>query len=270
MKTTRDIPFRIGRDAQRNAETLAMTIAHCDVSLTPSEIPTPLRDTVVVVMDVLRATTTIAYALQNGADSVIPCEEPDDALAVRERLGAHRVVLGGERDSVRIPGFDFDNSPLSYTRDTVHGKTVAFTTTNGTRALRRAMQASPHAIVCGAFANLSAVVQYLLKTDAPNVLLACAGSEESIALEDLLLAGAIAGRLSEAVGGVDLSDGCKAALFAYRSAEKELRLCIGSGHHAKTLVSCGFAGDIELAARVDSVMVVPIVRDGAIVAAPSN
>src|SRR5579872_3669507 len=77
-------------------------LGRCDVSLTPPEIPTDLADAAVVVIDVLRATTTVVYALQNGARSVIPCEEPADALAVRERLGSERVVLGGERDSVRI------------------------------------------------------------------------------------------------------------------------------------------------------------------------
>lgn len=245
-------------------------IARCDVSLTASAVPANLRDTVVIVIDVLRATTTIAYALEHGARSIIPCEQPEEALAVRDRLGADHVVLGGERDSVRIPGFDLDNSPMSYTSESVQDKMVAFTTTNGTRALRRAMQAFPRAVVCGAFANLSAVVQRLLLMSPPNVLLACAGSEGSIALEDLLLAGAIADRLTAAVAGVELSDGCKAAAFAYGTAEKDLTASIGAGEHAKTLVRAGFAGDIALAAHVDTVTVVPIVEEGAIVAARRN
>lgn len=243
-----------------------MAIARCDVSLTPSGIPSALTDTVVVVIDVLRATTTIVYAFQSGALRVIPCEEPADALAVRERLGADGVVLGGERDSVRIPGFDLDNSPLSYTREAVQGKTVAFTTTNGTRALRRAMDASPRAIVCGAFVNLSALVQRLLRMDPPNVLLACAGSEGAAALEDVLLAGAIANRLSTADSGVNLSDAAKVAALAYRSAQEDLRASIASSNHAQTLIRAGFADDVNLAAQLDRAVIVPVVQGGEITA----
>ncbi|HET9097464.1 MAG TPA: 2-phosphosulfolactate phosphatase [Candidatus Baltobacteraceae bacterium] len=247
-----------------------MAIARCDVSLTPSEIPSALTDTAVVVMDVLRATTTIVYALQSGAERVIPCEEPADALAMRERFGAHPVVLGGERDSVRIPGFDLDNSPLSYTREAVQGKTVAFTTTNGTRALHRAMQASPHAILCGAFVNLGAVVQRLLRMDPPNVLLACAGSEGAAALEDVLLAGAVADRLSTADSRVSLSDAAKVAALAYRSAQEDLQASIASSDHAQTLIRAGFADDVSLAAQVDRALIVPVVQGGEITAAATS
>lgn len=238
----------------------------CDLALTPSEIPGGLRDTVVVVIDVLRATTTIVYALANGARSVIPCEEPQDALKIREQLGAEHVVLGGERDSIRIPGFDLDNSPLSYTRQSVQGKTVVFTTTNGTRALRRAMQASAQAILCGAFVNLDAIVDRLLEMRASSVLLACAGSEGSIALEDVLLAGAIAKRLAASDPDIQLSDATRIAKLAYADASSELPSNLASAHHAQTLIHAGFADDVRLAAQIGVQSAVPIVRDGEIVA----
>lgn len=244
--------------------------SRCDVTLTPSEIPNDLRNTAVVVMDVLRATTTIVYALQNGANAIIPCEEPEDALALRERLGNDGVVLGGERDSVRIPGFDLDNSPLSYTRDSIGGKTVVFTTTNGTRALRRAMHGSAAAILCGAFSNLSAVVEQLLQMDAASVLLACAGTEGKAALEDLLLAGAITTRLAAAIRNLQLNDAARTAILAFQCAAHDLPANLASSDHAQALTRAGFQDDILLAAQRDSATVVPIVRDGRIVASPSE
>lgn len=233
----------------------------CDVSLTPDAIPPDLRDTVVVVMDVLRATTTITYALQNGALSVIPCEEPADAFAVRERIGAESVVLGGERDSVRIPGFDLDNSPLSYTRENIAGKTVVFTTTNGTRALHRAMQGAAKSVLCAAFVNLTAVVERLLQGRPTNVLLACAGSEGEVALEDVLLAGAIAQHLA----GAALADAAKAAMLAYQSAAEDLIAAIASSRHAQALARAGFMRDIEVAAQLNVASVVPTVHGSRIV-----
>lgn len=235
-----------------------------DVSLTPSAIPSDLHDTVVVVIDVLRATTTIVYALANGARSIIPCEEPADALAVRDRLGRDRVVLGGERDSVRIPGFDLDNSPLSYTRERIEGKTVAFTTTNGTRALQRAQQGSPRAIICGAFVNLSAVAERAARMNPSRVLLACAGSEGAIALEDLLLGGAIAVRLRDIVAGTELSDSAKAAALAYEGASTALSAHVASADHAQALIRAGFTADIQLASRLDEHTIVPILEGGEI------
>lgn len=236
-----------------------------DCALTPAQIPADLGEAVVVVIDVLRATTTIVYALQNGARAVIPCEEPEDALAVRERLGAD-AVLGGERNSVCIPGFDLDNSPSSYTRGKVEGKTVAFTTTNGTRALNRAIQASARAVVCGAFVNLTALVDLVRSMNPQRVLLACAGSEGALALEDVLCAGAIARRLQGAEQRVELSDAAAAAALAYGSAAQDLRAAIVTGHHAKSLIEAGFANDIAVAAQIDAAAVVPRARHGEIAA----
>ena len=234
-------------------------ILFCDVSLTASIIPPELSETAVVIIDVLRATTTIVHALHNGARGVVPCEEPADALAMRERLGAEWVVLGGERDSVRIPGFDLDNSPASYTRETIEGKTIAFTTTNGTRAMRRAMRASALTIFCGAFANVDAVVQRLHTTHARSVLLACAGDEGAIALEDVLLAGRIAQTLT-LERQAHLSDAAKTAVLAYTAASNDLSAAISSSEHAHALVQAGFAGDIALAAQLNTASVVPILH----------
>lgn len=235
-------------------------IDRCDLSLVPSAMPADLSRAVVVAIDVLRATTTIACALQSGARSIIPCAEPADAIAVRERMRDYHVLLGGERGSVRIPGFDIDNSPLSCTREAVAGKVLAFTTTNGTRTLRRAIQAGAREILCAAFVNLDAVAAKFTEIDASTVLLACAGDEGAIALEDLLLAGALVERLrAKGIAG-DFDDGAKAAALAYRGASGDLQAAIASGKHAQALVHAGFADDVAFAAQLDAVSVVPVLR----------
>ncbi|MFN2461190.1 MAG: 2-phosphosulfolactate phosphatase, partial [Candidatus Velthaea sp.] len=152
-------------------------IERIDVAVTPATAPIGLRGTIVVVIDVLRATTTIIRALEAGAASVVPCLEPEDAVGLRNRVGRERVLLGGERDSRKIIGFDLDNSPASYTPDVVGGKTIAFTTTNGTRALQRVGHAGAAGVFCGAFVNRRAAVAALAAADAHEALLVCAADD---------------------------------------------------------------------------------------------
>jgi 2-phosphosulfolactate phosphatase len=160
------------------------------IALHPSVLePAALTGTVAVVIDVLRATTTIVHALAAGATSVVPCSEVDEAFAKREAIGADRSVLGGERHGLLIEGFQLDNSPFSYTPETVGGKTVIFTTTNGTRAL--AASRSAERVLIGAFVNRNSLVAEL-KRDGRPVWLVCAGTDGKVTGEDVLFAGAIA------------------------------------------------------------------------------
>src|SRR5262245_50233233 len=124
-----------------------------------------LADSVVVVIDLLRATSTICQAIASGASEVIPCLEIDDALAAAEAAGRSNVVLGGERKGGKIPGFDLGNSPSEYTTEVVRGRKVIITTTNGTRALHHARLA--RRILVSAFTNLSAVIASI--EDEPRV-----------------------------------------------------------------------------------------------------
>ena len=146
----------------------------------------------VVVIDVLRASTTIVHALSSGASAVIPCETVEEARSVAEKIPPQERVLGGERHSVRIEGFDLDNSPFSYTSEVVSGKRVIFTTTNGTFALRKCGDSDE--ILIGSFVNLSAIVERLLESDRP-IHLMCAGTNRQLTAEDLLFAGAVIDRL---------------------------------------------------------------------------
>jgi 2-phosphosulfolactate phosphatase len=157
---------------------------------------TELAGGTAVAIDVLRATTTITVALAAGAREVIPCLEVADARVAARHLDRERIVLGGERGRVLIEGFDLGNSPAEYTADAVSGKTVIFTTTNGTRALLHAQAAAE--ILLGAFINVTALCARLAPRD--EVHLVCAGTEGNVGADDLLLAGLLACRLRASAG----------------------------------------------------------------------
>ncbi len=159
--------------------------------------PAELAGGLVVVIDVLRASTTICQALAAGAKAVVPCLEVDEARQTAGRYPAGQAVLGGERRGLRIDGFDLGNSPSEYTPQAVSGRTLVFTTTNGTAALQQCTQAAR--VLIGAFVNLSAVcgqVQAALAAGGDAHLL-CAGRTGEITGEDVLFAGAIVQQLNE-------------------------------------------------------------------------
>ncbi len=168
---------------------------------TEASSPESLRGTVAVVIDVLRATTTITHALAAGATRVIPCLATEDALNQRENLRAQSpeqpVLLGGERGGVLIEGFDLGNSPEDYTPERVGGKTLIFSTTNGTRAMFRVQEADTTCLAC--FNNASAVAKHLL--EFPKITILCAGTDRQYTEEDMLLAGMLTERLVRLSGG---------------------------------------------------------------------
>src|SRR5262249_2496210 len=151
--------------------------------------PADLRGGVAVVIDLLRATSTIVHALAADATSIIPCGEVDEARRLAAQPPAGPVLLGADRAGCKIPALDLGKSPAEYSRDVVAGKTLMFTTTNGTRALIRAKEA--RRVLIGALVNLGAVVD-LLAEESGSVHLLCAGTEGRITLEDVLCAGGIA------------------------------------------------------------------------------
>ena len=160
------------------------------VHLLPDLVPEEkLAGNVAVVIDVLRATTTIVHALAAGARQVIPCLSIDDARAAAASRTGEKVVLGGERQGVRIEGFDLGNSPSEYTPEAVGGRTVVFTTTNGTRAMLRCRQADH--VLLAAFVNRAAVLAGNSRPSRQNVHIVCAGTGGAITREDVLVAGSL-------------------------------------------------------------------------------
>jgi len=233
-----------------------------EVLLTP---PWPLevvRGAHVAVVDVLRASSTIAVALAHGAAGVIPVAEPGDAIALGHRLGRERVLFCGERNALRIEGFDLDNSPASFTAEAVAGKTLIMTTTNGTRALRAVATAA--SVRTAGLVNRTAVADALAREDGA-IAIVCAGEADGFALEDALGAGALVDTLLTLIGDVELKDGARAAALLYRCVAERLAEAVASADHAQMLARNGFAADVTRCAALDTLTVVPTLHDGILI-----
>jgi 2-phosphosulfolactate phosphatase len=228
-----------------------------DVYLLPDLAePADLAGSTAIVIDVLRATTTIVHALAAGATEVIPCLEVEEALQHRQSLG-ERAILGGERGGVLIPGFDLGNSPAEYTSDRVRGKSVIFTTTNGTRALARCRQADR--VLIGAFVNFSAVCREVVGT--ARLAIVCAGTDRHVTREDTLLAGAIVDDLCRSAK-CTLNDQAEIAADAWRTAvrvltDRPLGVMLRASRGGRNLIETGQENDIDLAGQIDKFDLVP-------------
>lgn len=212
----------------------------------------------VVVVDVVRASTTICHALANGALAVIPCA---DVSAARELAGSFapgKVLLGGERGGRKIQGFDLGNSPSEYSAQVVRGKLVVFTTSHGTAALQKCDQAG--VVLVGALCNLNAVVQEVARLDCPIHLL-CAGTDGTASSEDCMCAGAIAAGLLGARLGIEIvGDGVEVALSAYREAwlsRTTLEEAVMASPGGRNLAGSGLLGDLREVLDIDAQTVVP-------------
>jgi 2-phosphosulfolactate phosphatase len=220
--------------------------------------PSEWHGRVVVVIDVLRASTSMATALAHGARAIIPFESADDAVSRFKTFERSEVLLAGERRMVRISGFDLGNSPAEYTRDMVDGKTILMTTTNGTAALT-AIQGAREVVV-GSFVNLSATVAVLRHAvrHRVDITLVCAGSERQFALEDAVCAGRMLRALTRRLVGAQWSDAARAALTLERRHGRDVEACLRETVHGRALADAGFADDVGLCAAVDSHPVVPV------------
>jgi 2-phosphosulfolactate phosphatase len=212
----------------------------------------------VVVIDVLRASTTIAFALAAGAKEVIPCLQLPDARELKCKLGTD-ALLGGERDGVKIEGFDLGNSPREYLPEVVEGKTIVFTTTNGTKALQACVGAGR--VLIGGFVNLSTVSAAISADERVHLL--CAGTGDQITREDVLLAGALAEQIYVEHVSARLNDQALLAIDAWQAATGGVRdpqliaRCLKASQGGRNLEAIGLAGDIRIAAAVDALQVLP-------------
>ena len=218
--------------------------------------PGRLAGGVAVVIDVLRATTTIIHALAAGCSSVRPCAEVEEARALAGTMRAGRVLLGGERGGAPLPGFDLGNSPREYTTKLCRKATLVLTTTNGTSALLRAAEAD-RALVAG-FVNFSAVCEQL-RQDARPVHIICAGTDGEVTLEDTLLAGAFVDYLCDA-GEVRLNDGARLAWDCYETHCQVLLGALEISQGGANLRKLGYDDDIRAAVQIDQFALVPELR----------
>ena len=215
-----------------------------DVLFTPADFialkERPLHDAVCVVFDVLRATSTLITALAHGAVAIVPVAEISEALARRQRDA--RVLLAGERDGVRIRaaltgGTDFDlgNSPREFTRETVAGKTIVVTTTNGTRAL----QACAHAktVLAGSFLNLQATADFVRRRNPATLLAVCSGTFQQASHEDVLGAGAFCELVGDLFADADISDSALMARRLYSLARHDLVSAVSQSRNGRRLLA---------------------------------
>lgn len=152
-----------------------------------------VSDSVVVIIDVLRATSTIATALNNGATEIIPIDNVAECIRIGAELNA---ITAGERDGQVAEGLQYGNSPFEYPESFIAGKTLVLTTTNGTKLLHMALANGAQEIITGSFPNISAVCNYLLAQNK-NVVLACAAWKDKVNIEDTLFAGAVVNRIKK-------------------------------------------------------------------------
>lgn len=238
-----------------------------DVYFTPGELTGLELADRVVVLDVLRATSTIVEALANGARAVFPVVTADDAVRIAQNVGRDSVLLCGERKALPIDGFDLGNAPVEFTPDRVENKSLVMTTTNGTRAFmavaeRRGGLVDPDgsAVLAASFLNLSAVVERLAGKASP-VTVVCAGREGRFALEDAVCAGALVQGLKDAGSGPTLNDGAEAALELAGKHMADLQRMLELTAAGRHLVEVGRGEDLAFCAAVDRTDVVPRFRD---------
>ena len=243
-----------------------------DVILSPAEFPAlaqrNLSATTCVVFDVLRATSSMLTALHNGAATIIPMSEIPEALALRARQP--ELLLAGERKGLRIRkeltgsvDFDFGNSPRDFAREKVRGKTIAWTTTNGTRALRAC--ARGEMVLLGALVNLRSLADILDQLRPRQLLLVCAGTFEAAALEDLFAAGALIDAIRHLTTAETLSDAAHLAWHAYRHVFDDAMLIASSLNARRLLANPDLAPDVAICFQRDTIPLnASLLNDGSV------
>jgi 2-phosphosulfolactate phosphatase len=230
-----------------------------EVCLTPALIHLyDVEEYVVVIIDIFRATSSICYGIENGAEAIIPVAEVEECLAYKEKYPDY--FLAAERNGEVVKGFDFGNSPFSYTPQKVAGKTVVLTTTNGTQALYLSRKAKQ--IIIGSFLNLTPVCNWL-KTTNENILLVCAGWKYNVNLEDTLFAGAVVEQLK--ADGYELDDPAIAANDLYQLGKNDISLYLKKTSHSERLKQLGIEEDIAFCLNVDTTTAIPVLRDDRLV-----
>lgn len=224
------------------------------VCLSPALLPLfNVADYIVVVIDIFRATSSICYGIENGAEAIIPVSQVEECAAYREK--GLDYLLAAERDGSVVEGFDFGNSPFSYTSEKVNGKTIVLTTTNGTHALHLSRAAKK--IVIGSFLNLTALSNWL-KTCNENVLLVCAGWKNNFNLEDTLFAGAVVEQLKD--HGFVLDDAAIAANDLFQAGKSDINQYLKKTSHSERLKKLGIEKDIEFCLQVDLTRAIPVLE----------
>ena len=221
-----------------------------------------LRGCAVIVIDVLRSSSTIITAIMNGAREIIPVLTPAEVGELASKSGRGGALMCGEREGKKIEGFDLGNSPLEYSPDKVSGRIIIFASTNGAPMIVRARNADR--IYIGGFNNFSAVLGLILKENR-NIAILCSGQNEKFSIEDFVCAGRFVDALEIKLGErAELNDGARAAAQLYQQYRGQIGELLRISSHGKYLSSLGFSSDLDYCAKVDTVPIVPMFVEGKI------
>ena len=220
-----------------------------------------VSQSIIVIIDVLRATSTIATALENGARSIIPVDSVAECIRIGKQINA---ITAGERDGKIAEGLEYGNSPFEYPRTFVEDKTLVLTTTNGTRLLHMALDNGAQDIITGAFANLDAVCNYLIEKDQP-VILACAAWKDRVNIEDSLFAGMVIDKIKD-----HFNINCDASQMAaglYEAARPDLYEFMEKkkASHFIRLSSFGLQKDIQFCLTPNTAKALPVYSEGKLI-----
>lgn len=220
-----------------------------------------ITSSVVVIIDVLRATSTIATVLYNGAKEIIPVDSVNECIRIGRQIEA---ITAGERDGKVAEGLQYGNSPFEYPESFIGGKTLVLTTTNGTKLLHMALNNGAHEIITGSFANLDAVCNHLVQKNKP-VLLACAAWKDRVNIEDTLFAGAVINKIQQYFS--INCDASQMALGLYKEAEEDLYEFMKrkEASHYKRLTSFGLEKDIRHCLTSNTANVLPLYTEGKLI-----
>jgi 2-phosphosulfolactate phosphatase len=213
---------------------------------------------IVVVIDVLRATSAMCAAFDNGILSIIPVPTIEEALEYKKK----GYLVGAERKGQIVEGFDFGNSPFSYMKEEFRGKEVVLTTTNGTKSLEVAKDAET--VVVGSFLNLTALSKWLSKQDK-NILCLCSGWQDKFNLEDTICAGAISDFLISTGNFISIEDSSIAAKYLFLSAKDNYLGYLKSSSHRRRLKHLNLNEDIKYCLTPDQTDVIPILVNGKLI-----
>lgn len=221
------------------------------------------KSAIVVIIDIFRATSSICTAFANGVSSLIPVAEVEEARVFKER----GFIVAGERDGTMLDFADFGNSPDNFSVENVAGKTVVYTTTNGTRTIK--MAAEYNEVIIGSFLNATSLVEYLIRS-GQNILLLCAGWKGKFNLEDSVCAGYIASRLIESGEVVTTCDSAHASMDMWAQAAGDLRKYIDKAAHRQRLKVKNLDYCIDYCLTIDVTRVIPVLKDGILVSNSSD
>jgi len=219
-----------------------------------------LNNSVVVIIDVFRATSTIASALYNGAKCVIPVDSVARAIEISKNIDG---IAAGERDGQIAEGLQHGNSPLEYNREFIENKTLVLTTTNGTRLLHMALEKGADTIVSGSFPNLSAVCEYLI-AEKKDVVLGCAGWKDRFNLEDTLFAGSVISEIKEHFT-IHCDSSLMAEIMYQNNKDKLTKFAPNLTHYHRLVERFGLIEDIQFCLTRDNANILPVYKEGRLI-----